>query len=100
MQCWRHTTTFFSPPDPPMHSISMHFTTMGAAAFGRRPPLGGGAPRRIIVVKCIEIECVGGSGGLKNVIVCLQHYMGGKIAPPCERAQGVSISYLIQYYNN
>ena len=86
--------TFFSPQTPTTHPILMHFPTM--IRRGAPPPGGGRRPKAAapIVVKCIEIACVGGSGGLKNVIACLQHSMGGNIAPPCERAQGLSISYL------
>ena len=88
--------TFFSPPDPPTHSISTYFSTM--ARRGAQPPGGGRRPKAAasIVEKYVEIECVGGSVGLKNVIVCLQDYTGGQIGSPCNTAQGVPISYLGQ----
>ena len=68
------------------------------AGLWQPPPPGGYAPRRAIVEKYVEIECVGGSEGLKNVIVCLQDYMGGQIGSPCNTAQGIPISYLGQSF--
>ena len=86
---------FFTTPDSPMHSISMYFPTMIRRGLrprrGRRPKAAAS-----IVEKYVEIECVGGSEGLKNVIVCLQNYMGGQIGSPCNTAQGIPISYLGQ----
>ena len=72
---------FFTTPDSPMHSISMYFPTMIRRGLrprrGRRPKAAA-----LIVGKYIEIECLGGgSGGVKNRILCLQKQMGNRKGP-------------------
>ena len=71
---------FFTTPDSPMHSISMYFPTMIRRGLrprrGRRPKAAA-----LIVGKYIEIECLGGSGVVKNRILCLQKQMGNRIGP-------------------
>ena len=71
----------FQSPRPP-HAFDFNaFYHCGGGGLRPPPPAGGRSPRRIIVGKYIEIECLEGSGVVKNRILCLQKQMGNRIGP-------------------